>query len=277
LLTGRPWVAEFRDPMVENPDRTPADMSTKAAAVVEWITAHQADQIVWGDGIQMEEDYFTEKYSRDPETVQKLPFKGFRREQFEAAETVDYDQFTLTYAGSFYDGWIEPRSLFAGIEKYCDTYGDEIQVQFYGDWRPEYGEIVAERGLSEVVSHHDFVPKDEIIPILRGSDAVIHIGGDDPENRLNVPSKVYDYIGARTPILAIVDPSFRVADLVRDERLGVTAPYDDPEAIADAIDRLRRGDGFDPDGSVYERFDRWRKIEALAAVYEVVSEHERSN
>jgi len=257
--------------MVDNPDRNPEAVTTKLAAIVEWLVAQRADRIVWGDGIQMQEGYFGEKYELAPDRVQKLPYKGFKRERFASAETVTYDRFTITYAGSFYDGWIEPYTFLSGLEQYVEEHGQDIRMQFYGDWRPEYDETVADRGLSKVVSHHEFVPKDKIVPVLKGSNALLHIGGDDPDNRLNVPSKVYDYIGAQSPILAVVDPSFRVSKIIKEEQLGVVAAYNNPEAIADAIDQVRQGEGFDPDESVYDRFDRRRKIDALATVYKTVA------
>jgi glycosyltransferase involved in cell wall biosynthesis len=267
-LSGVPWLAEFRDPMVENPDRDPDAVTTKLARVVEWLTVHLADHVVWGDGIQMEDDYFVETYGVDPETVTKLPLRGIRPERFESAGVEDYDDFTITYAGSFYDGWIEPYSFFQGLGQYVEANGESgLRVQFYGDWRPDYDDAIATAGLESVVQHHDFVPKEEVIPRLKGSDALLYIGGDDPENRLSVPSKINDYVGAKSPILAVVDPSFRVADIVEDNGLGVVVPYDDPDEIRRGIESLRDGtQGYDPDEAVFDTFDRKHKADALASI-----------
>lgn len=275
LLAGKPWVAEFRDPMVENPDRDPSAPTTYLARVVEWLVVYHADLVVWGDGIQMPEDYFETTYNVDPDRIRKLPYKGFRPSVFEAAETATFDKFTITYAGSFYDDWIEPYTVFRALATYVDAHADaddpadvDLRMQFYGDWRAEYDEAIEGAGVGPLVEHHEFVPKSELLPVLKGSDALLYLGGDKPANQLNVPSKVYDYIGAKRPMLAVLGEDFRVADLVREGGLGIVAPYDDPAAIADAIATLREDDPFDPDPSVYDRFDRRRKVEALAAAYD---------
>jgi glycosyltransferase involved in cell wall biosynthesis len=272
LLTGLPWVAEIRDPIVHNPSRDPNTVTTKLAKIVEWLVATYADLIVWGDGIQMEEDYFERTYDIKPERVWKLPYKGYQHDQFASADTASFDDFTVTYAGSFYEDWIEPYTVFKGIKHHVNTHDRDLTVQFYGDWKPEYDEAVTKAGINDIVEHREFVPKSELLPILKGSDALLYIGGTDPENRLNIPSKVYDYIGAKQPVLAVVDPSFRVAELVRKENIGVVAPYENHKAIADALTTLRTEDIFDPDENLYDRFDRQRKIEVLARAYANASE-----
>ena len=274
---GLPWVAEFRDPMVASPDRDPDALVTKAAGFVEWLTARAATRVVWGDGIQIDEDYFDRQYGIGPKAT-KLPFHGFDPETFDGAETREYPVFTVTYAGSFYEGWIEPYRFIEGLRAHVETHGngsgggsDDLRVQFYGDWNAEYQEAVEDAGLADVVSHHEFVPHEEIVPVLKGSDLVLYVGGDDPDNRLNVPSKIWDYVGARTPILAVVDPSFRVAELIEAYDLGLVVDPDDTEGIAEAIAAVRSGEYvYDPDPAAFE-FTREGKFERLAELYREVA------
>ena len=274
---GLPWVAEFRDPMVASPDRDPDALVTKAAGFVEWLTARAATRVVWGDGIQIDEDYFDRQYGIGPKAT-KLPFHGFDPETFDGAETREYPVFTVTYAGSFYEGWIEPYRFIEGLRAHVETHGngsgggsDDLRVQFYGDWNAEYQEAVEDAGLADVVSHHEFVPHEEIVPVLKGSDLVLYVGGDDPDNRLNVPSKIWDYVGARTPILAVVDPSFRVAELIEAYDLGLVVDPDDTEGIAEALASVRSGEYvYDPDPAAFE-FTREGKFERLAELYREVA------
>jgi hypothetical protein len=68
---------------------------------------------------------------------------------------------------------------------------------------------------------------------------LLYIGGDDPGNRRNLPSKLWDYVGAGVPILAVVDPSFRVAEFVREYGLGLVVSPGDEAGIAAAIETLQ--------------------------------------
>jgi glycosyltransferase involved in cell wall biosynthesis len=270
---GVPWLAELRDPIASHPDRAPTSPRTWGAHAVERLVVREADQVVWHDGIQIPEDYFAERYPNVPaERFFRLPVMGYERATFETAPAREQDAFTVTYAGSFYEGWIEPYTFLEGLGAYREAGGDPLRAQFYGDWNEDYARAATEAGVTDWVETHEFVPHEEIVPVLKGADVLLYVGGDDPGNRLNLPSKLWDYVGARTPILAVVDPSFRVAEFLRDHRLGVVVEPGDAEGIAAALRRLRAGEvGFAADADV-ERFSREHSADVLAQVFDAVAD-----
>lgn len=287
LLTGVPWLAEFRDPLASHVDVDPDAPIAKVRAVIERLVVDRADHVAWHDGIQVPDDYFERRYPHVPdEKVTKLPYFSYDPRAFEGVEPVEYDEFTVTYAGSFYEGWIEPDPFLAGLARYLEGSGDaggaseagegegdDLRVQFYGDWWDRHDRVARELGVRDHLDVHGFVVHEEVVPVLTGSDALLFVGGSDPRNALNVPSKIADYVAARRPILAVVDPSFRVADVIRDLELGIVVPPDDPDAIADALGRLRSGAyEYDPDPAAVELFDRERKVERFAALLDAVAE-----
>ncbi|GAB3411959.1 hypothetical protein GCM10027435_04220 [Haloparvum alkalitolerans] len=265
-----PWVVEFRDPMVTNPDRDPDAPLTKVAEAVERLCVTRAERVLWTDGIQVGVSYYRERYPNvDSETFVELPFKGYERGTFNDVEPEEYDDFTVTYAGSFYDGWIEPYAFLEGLGEYVERDDPGLTAQFYGDWEEEYSTAARESGVESVVETHDFVPYEEIVPVLKGSDVALYIGGTDPENSESVPSKVWDYIGARTPILALVDPDFRVAKIIDRNGLGIVVDPRNSDEISSALHDLRSGTFmYDPDPELFERFARTTKIEAMAHAFD---------
>lgn len=269
-VVGKPWLSELRDPISNHPDRDPGTLMTQLATWVESLVVHESDRVVWLDGIQLNDEYLLQEYPQiNPSRFVKLPFMGYDREQFSEVVPAEYDDFTVTYAGSFYKGWIEPDTLLRGVAEYIERTGDrDFRLQFYGDWNDDYDQLVRELHLDDIVSAHGFVPHSEIVPILKGSDAVLYIGGTDPRNRLNVPSKIWDYIGARTPILGVVDPEFRVADFIQEYRLGIVTD-ETVGGIADAFETLRSEYEFDPDERAFE-FTRDRLIAAYVEVLDEV-------
>jgi len=271
-LAGTPWLAELRDPIASHPDRSPTSPRTWGARAVERLVVREADQVVWHDGIQIPDDYFAERYpSIPPERFFKLPVMGYERAAFEPVRPAAYDAFTVTYAGSFYEGWIEPYTFLEGLGAYREAGGEPLRAQFYGDWDGDYARAAREAGVADWVESHAFVPHEEIVPVLKGSDVLLYVGGDDPGNRLNLPSKLWDYVGARTPILAVVDPSFRVAAFLREHDLGVVVEPGDAEGVAAALGRLRAGEvGFAADAGV-ERFSREHSADVLAQVFDAVA------
>ena len=265
-LSGTRWLAELRDPIYTHPDRSGLSPVTYAAAAIERLVVHAADGIVWFDGIQLPDDYFETRYPDAVDRIAQLPFMGYERGKFEDAASESREPFTITYAGSFYDGWIEPYDFLAGFGQFMRGQPDaEIEAHFYGDWDPAYTAAAREAGVEDRLVTHDPIPHDELVPVLKGSDVLLYVGGDDPGNELNVPSKTWDYIGARSPILSIVDPEFRVARFIREQGLGIVVPTDDSEAVADAIESLYTGTAdYDPDPSVFDRYTRERTAQRFA-------------
>lgn len=266
-LLGVPWIAEFRDPILPRPDLNDGSLLRYPAGYIERLAVKQADRVLWYDGIQMADEYFERTYPNvSADQFRQLPFMGYEKAKFEGAESRTFDRFTITYAGSFYEGWIEPYDFLEGLGTYADRVDDlAFIVQFYGDWNADYDAAVADAGVGDHVETHEFVPHEEIVPVLKGSDAVLYIGGDDPDNARNIPSKIFDYVGARTPILAIVDPTFRVASFIEDNGLGIVAPPGDPEAASAAIERLRTGSfEYNPDPEIFETFTREQTAERIA-------------
>lgn len=267
LLAGLPWVAELRDALVTDPDVSASSVRERLRRGVEWLVATRADKLLWGDGIQIGPDYFTRRYPDVPaDRIVKLPFAGFVAEKFEDPVESESGVSTITYAGSFYEGWLEPYGFLDGFGEFVDARDADVRFQVYGDWTDDYQAAADEAGVGDLVAAHDFVPHEEVVPVLQSSDVLLYVGGSDPSNAENVPSKIWDYIGARTPILAVVDPSFRAAEFIEEWDLGLVASPDDPAAIADALAAIHTGEyEYSPDPTAFERFTRDRFVERVAA------------
>lgn len=268
-VTGTPWLAEFRDPLVENPDVSEGSAAARLRRRIEGYILTHADRTVYYEGIQIPENYFAEEYPNvASDAWERLPPIGFDLDMFESASPKMFDNFTITYAGSFYEGWIEPYSFLNGLGRYIEQTGDtDVEARFYGDWNDDYAAAASESAVADYITSSPFVPHEEIVQVMKGSDVLLYIGGTDPRNRRNLPTKLYDYIGAGQPILALVDPSFRVADVVADNSFGIVAHPNNPEAISEAIERIRTGMfEYNPNSENDRNYTRQHSVDAYVNV-----------
>jgi glycosyltransferase involved in cell wall biosynthesis len=272
-LTGIPWLVEFRDPLVTKPGRDESSMTMRIRRRFEEFLLWNATQVVWDDGIQLPENYFTETYPDVPSRrYHKLPFIGVNWDVFDSASQERFETQTITYAGSWYDGWIEPDPFLRGLAAYCsrDDVGN-VKTRIYGDWRERHQQAATNAGVADKIVSNGWIPHEDVVPILKGSDLLLYVGGTDGRNAINIPAKLYDYIGARVPILAIIDPTFRAANVIRKYDLGFVAHPDDTVAIADAIETaLEDSYTYSPDSRVRNAFSRARKMDEFAAVINAV-------
>ena len=86
------------------------------------------------------------------------------------------------------------------------------------------------------VEFRDRVPKDEIPSILQESDVCLISAQNIPEARAIFPNKLFDYLAAGRPIVGNFPGE--LAELIEREQIGVVAPPDDAEALANALTSL---------------------------------------
>ncbi len=83
-----------------------------------------------------------------------------------------------------------------------------------------------------------FVPYAELPALLASSDVLL-VPLDKDKSDLSAPSKLYTFMAAGRPILALASPDSEVAVLVRENDCGLAALPDDPAGIAAAVRALK--------------------------------------
>jgi hypothetical protein len=79
-----------------------------------------------------------------------------------------------------------------------------------------------------------YVPHHESLQYLLASDVLLLIIDDAPANKGILTGKLFEYLGARKPILALA-PEGDAADLIRDVKAGVVVHPSDVGAIKQAL------------------------------------------
>ena len=146
----------------------------------------------------------------------------------------------LTHAGNLY-GARNPLPLLEGLAA-CIREGripaDGIRLALVGKIASAFdvGAAIARLGLTGVVTVTPPVPHDTSLRLLSASHVLVVI---QPDTALQVPAKLYEYVGLRRPILALADPG-AVARIVRDGGFGVVVSPTDVDGIASALTQLYR-------------------------------------
>lgn len=106
-----------------------------------------------------------------------------------------------------------------------------------GSEKPRLIKLAIEMGLKNV-EFNDPVPKSEVPQALGETDATVFILNDLPLYRYGISlNKLFDYLAAGKPLILAGDP---VNDPVKQAHCGLTAPPQNPEALAGAIIELSR-------------------------------------
>ena len=225
--TGAKWVADLRDSIAlhahRSSDGVGARAKQKARAGVAHLVSRQADAIVTAAEAITEEANGLSPRGR----VVTIP-NGCDFDDFSGLQYVRGDRFRITHAGSFF-GKRDPRPF---LQALAASGLEDVTVRFLGDFRPGDREFMEGLGLAGRVELIDHVPRRESLRLQRESDVLLLLipeaGG---RGRGVLSGKVFEYLAAERPVLAVVPPDGAAAELIRETGAGVVAASGDVDAI----------------------------------------------
>lgn len=230
-----PWIADFRDEWTTNPYiRFPTRWHRRVHEGLERRVLAEADRVVsvsgpWTAALRGQApDENATKFLVMP--------NGYDADHFPAVPSGRPDRFRVVYTGSFY-GPRSPRAFFDGLRLVVGrgrVPANEIEVLLVGH-TGEAGSLAAPEGVPvSIVEQRPYF--ESLDHLARAAVLLLVI---PPEGGAgNHTGKLFQYLAARRPILALAPEPNVAADLVRETRSGVVAPTDDPEAIALALELL---------------------------------------
>jgi glycosyltransferase involved in cell wall biosynthesis len=146
-----------------------------------------------------------------------------------------------------------------------------VTVRFVGDFRPGDREFMERLGLADRVELIEYVPRRRSLALQRDSDALLLLIPDaGGRGRGILSGKVFEYLAAERPVLAVVPPDGAAAQLIRETGAGVVAAPADVAGIRDALlelhGRWRAGklDGTPLSPEWREQLSRAARVEDLA-------------
>lgn len=184
--------------------------------------------------------------------------------------------FRLTYTGAL-SGSSQGRSADALFAAVAALWGEvpktPLRLEIVGPTTEQERRAAEAHGIADLISFVPPVPRREAYQRQVDADALLLVTA--PGVRSVATSKLYDYIGAGRPILALAQDN-AATRIVQQYDLGLTVPPTDANAIAAAIRELmrRHAAGCEWPGFVdaRRRFERRSLTQALVQVFDAVLE-----
>jgi len=222
---GVPWIAEMRDLWIDDPylDRHPV-LKPFHDWYARMISARASGFVV----VTEEARAGLAKFTRKPIV---LSYNGYDPSDFAGLETVaplDPQRLTIIHAGTIYLGRRDPTPLFQAITALGPDAG-KVRCLFYSDTHGAVAALAKRMGLDASVEVLPAVPRAEILKVERQADILLECRWIDPAGDGVIPGKLFEYIGARRPILSLGSLTGEAAIIVRDNRLGLVS--NDPAEI----------------------------------------------
>lgn len=230
-----PWVADFRDPWtnIDFYDQLRlskwADNKHKA---LEQKVLKTANKIVTVSGHWAED--FKQLSKRDVTVIRN----GFDHADFVDQPSELDEKFTICHIGSMNKDR-NPASLWHVLESLVsnESFASKLSIKLIGQVDHSIFENIEKHGLLPYLNHIPFLSHKDALVELQKSQLLLLPINDTPNSLGVVPGKIYEYLGARRPIIGVGPTNGDSATILKDSGAGNMFPCTDQEGIKRQIEK----------------------------------------
>jgi glycosyltransferase involved in cell wall biosynthesis len=235
-MFGLPWIADFRDPMAQD-GYPPQPLIHRAFQAIEHrVFKRAARVVVTTPGA---EQLYAARFPSYPRPAINVISNGFDPGMFpDGPTTARADRgarqpLQVLHSGLLYTDERNPEALFAALAALRGEghlADGEVEFRFRASGNDEhYARLIGSLGLDRCVQFLPPIPYRDALQEMRGADALLLMQASNCNQQ--IPAKLYEYLYAQRPILALADPVGDTAALLRDLGAPRIAPLDDRDAI----------------------------------------------
>ena len=242
--TGVPWVADFRDPMAQ--DGYPADPVTwqQFKAIEQRAIERAAVSVFTTRGAAA---MYRERYPAVAARRIAVIENGYDEQTFAAsAAQVGRDAglvpgaLTLLHSGVVYPSERDPTQLVEALAS-LKAQGRIAAANFRMRFRASENDALIARlaqvaGVSDLIELCPPVPYKEALAEMLRADALVVLQASNCNAQ--VPAKLYEYLRAQRPVIALTDPAGDTAQVVLRSGIPAVASLDSASQIAELLSRF---------------------------------------
>ncbi len=264
--TKLPWMADFRDPWTSIGYHKKLKLSKKSQREHEKLETQvlqSADHIlVTSPTTKNQFEVITER----PITVIT---NGYDTEI--AKERVPDKKFTISHIGSLLTER-NPKNLWKILSELVSEdhdFASDFQLQLAGIVSDEVLKSIESFGLSEYLRNVGYISHNEALELQKKSQVLLVLEIDSIETRAIIPGKIFEYLAARRPILALGPKESDIESIIQQTRTGAYFDYTKEKEIKETLllwyQKFKEGE-LAPDSADIERYSRKNLTKKLAEV-----------
>ncbi len=214
-----PWIADLRDLWTQNPYSNHCAPRRFAERNLELQTLGKASALVTVS--KPLADDLSRLHTHKPVYVIT---NGFDPEDACFAPPQLTDKFTITYTGGLYNGKRDPSMLFEALKNLIKDGvidSEHVEVRFFGSQDLWLFDEIRDANLDGIVKVFGFVPRDQALQRQRESQLLLLLLWNNPKEKGVYTGKVFEYLAAGRPIIALGGPKESVVqDLLNETQAG---------------------------------------------------------
>jgi hypothetical protein len=267
--SGLPWIAEFRDLWSDNPHDLRKIFIHNIDSWLERQTLKNCNAIVTVS--EPLKETLERKYSKPVYVI----YNGYDEEDYPHQDVPLTDKFTITYTGKIYIGKRDPSLLFEAVsdlDKEKKITPDILEIRFYGTEQDVIRSLSIKYGIENYVNLGGIVSHKESLLKQKESWLLLILEWIDPLARGILTGKIFEYLGARRPILCICYKESVIKTIIETTSAGIVVDNKQQikDFLNDAIRKYAQKDtslGFKFNINQIEQYSRRKASEKLSNIF----------
>jgi len=242
-----PWIADFRDPWTLNSyEKNRSSNAIRAAERrLETAVLKNAHKILANTETNRR-NLLKEFEFLSGEKVKLIPngWEEFHEADLDHGSNLFRERvnrkFSIVHAGTFYPKF-KPYSLLHAVAEWkskgCPDLKNKLKITLLGATDETTAQIVQNLELYDIVDLKPWVGLDEARFLMQNADLLWASLGLGRESASFIPSKLFEYIAARRPIIGFF-PEGEAANLIRNTGTGIVISKDEPADVIAVIEKM---------------------------------------
>ena len=215
---GIPWVADFRDLWTQNHYHRKFKMISLLERRMELNALSFADILV-----TISSPLADKLKSLHMNKEVRCITNGYDPEDFDSIPCDLTENFTITYTGRFYNGKRDPSILLEAASELIregKIDKERTEIRFFGRHEEWLANDINKYRLKNVARICGFISREEALKRQKESQLLLLLLWNDEKEKGVYTGKIFEYLGARRPILALGGPNSIVRDLLEGTKTG---------------------------------------------------------
>jgi len=215
---GIPWIADLRDLWSQNHFYIYSKYRNKLDTMIERKVLRDADFIT-----SVSNDLVGKLHLIHEAKEIRAIKNGYDPQEFEDTKELDL-VFSLVYAGKIYEGnqdFVSILEVISDLLKRDRISRDMISLEFFGADLPALTKMIRDLDLGDIVKNNTRIPRKMMVKKLMGTQLLLLLPWNDPEQKGVISGKIFDYLAAKRPILSSGHYDDEATDMIRELNAGV--------------------------------------------------------
>ena len=225
------WIADFRDPWTSIGYHKKLRLMPWAAKKHKSL---EKEILVSADKIIVTSQTTLEEFQAITPKPIKMITNGF--DESLSAKELDR-QFTISHLGSLLTGR-NPLGLWQALKELTaenETFKKALKIKLAGVVSEDVQKSLTDLGLDAYLDSLGYLPHDKVIETMQSSQVLLLIEIDSEETKGIIPGKLFEYLNAKRPILAIGPTDWEAGNMVEEVNAGKFLHHSDVALLKDVL------------------------------------------